>query len=287
MLADSAFVSALRPANRRGPPGPRPARSFAPAARGCAGRCRTDPWSAFSTPTSVTRGKSWPFVSICVPIRISVAPLSTSPSTAASVPLRLVASRSRRATRALGKSASSSSPTRCVPAPTAIRSLPQVRQAQRACARCAAVMAAQLARLFACTVIRASQRAHSSTLLHCGQNNAGAKPRRFKNSSTWLPAARCRSIARDERRGERLALACRFKIEDAHLRLTGRADAPRHVELAVAAWPLRCGSSRAMAWRTRARRARRALRAHDGQVACRIAKAASAACTKDRAPRRR
>ena len=62
--------SAPRPAARRGPARPATCTivcaSRSPARKSALNR----PWSAFSTTTSVTFGKSWPLVSICVPTRM-------------------------------------------------------------------------------------------------------------------------------------------------------------------------------------------------------------------------
>ena len=121
----------------------------------------------------------------------------------------------------------------------------------------------------------------------CGQNNAGAKPRRFRNSSTWLPAVRCWPIAATNGVDSACRLAWRFRST------TRTRGAP--------ALPMRRGSAQlpVAALRRvveRLERRRRgaehdghvqALRAHDGEIARRVAKAASAACTRRRAPRRR
>ena len=63
------------------------------------------PTSAETTPTSVTRGKSWPLAIICVPTSTSMSPRLNRPSRSVSAPLRRMASRSSRATRAPGQRA--------------------------------------------------------------------------------------------------------------------------------------------------------------------------------------
>ena len=73
--------------------------------------------SAQTTPTRVTWGKSWPLAIIWVPTRISTFPASIVPPGAVA-PLRVVVSRSRRAMRAAGRSAASSSSSRSVPSPS-------------------------------------------------------------------------------------------------------------------------------------------------------------------------
>ena len=76
---------------------------------------------ACSTPTSVTPGKSWPFVTICVPTRTSISPACMR-ARIASRPLPASArspavSRSRRATRASGKRSRTIASTCSVPMP--------------------------------------------------------------------------------------------------------------------------------------------------------------------------
>ena len=76
---------------------------------------RPSPTSASTTPTSVTRGKSWPLAIICVPTRMSVSPASKAASTRATAPRRTARSRSSRSTRASGSAARTASSTFSVP----------------------------------------------------------------------------------------------------------------------------------------------------------------------------
>ena len=66
--------SAPRRLARRARRGRRPARWSARAARRARKSVLKRPWSALSTTTSVTFGKSWPLVTICVPTRMRASP---------------------------------------------------------------------------------------------------------------------------------------------------------------------------------------------------------------------
>ena len=69
-------------------------------------------------PTSVSFGKWWPLDSICVPTRISAAPLAASSSAASIAPFDWVLSLSIRTTRLAGKRHCKASSSRCVPSPS-------------------------------------------------------------------------------------------------------------------------------------------------------------------------
>jgi hypothetical protein len=84
--------------------------------------------SAATTPTSVTPGKSWPFVTICVPTSTSSSRRAKRASSAAVSSAVLTASRSSRATRASGKRPRTACSTCSVPTPTPRRSPPHVGQ---------------------------------------------------------------------------------------------------------------------------------------------------------------
>ena len=86
------------------------------------------PWSALSTTTSVTFGKSCPLVTICVPTRMRASPDDMRRMTSSSSPRRLTTSRSSRAMRTPGKSAASVSSMRSVPWPTGFTAKPHCRQ---------------------------------------------------------------------------------------------------------------------------------------------------------------
>jgi hypothetical protein len=79
------------------------------------------PWSALSTTTRVTLGKSWPLVTICVPTRMRASPLATRLTTDSRSPRRRTTSRSRRAMGMVGNSPASVSSTRSVLANVAHR----------------------------------------------------------------------------------------------------------------------------------------------------------------------
>src|SRR5216684_3788889 len=76
--------------------------------------------SAFTTPTSVTCGRSNPFASICVPTITCASPERMRSYAAAWAPFARMASRSRRITFARGTVARTSSSTRCVPTPSCL-----------------------------------------------------------------------------------------------------------------------------------------------------------------------
>ena len=228
------------------------------------GSVPNSPWSAFSTPTSVTRGKSWPFVEhLRADQDVDVRPLATSSSTrrqrafAAACcrgPAAPIARAAETAPRARRRRAA------CLRRPRSARRRTSGTTI-RACACGAAVMAAQLARARVHRETRVAARALLARPCSSGQNSAGAKPRRFKNSSTWLPAARCCADRGDERRRQRLAARVPLQVDDPHARHARRADPPRHLELAIA--PLRRALREALE-----RRRRRAEHAPARRAGC-------------------
>ena len=108
----TASARSPRPAARRGRRGRPPASAAGtcaprPGSRPCPG-----PTSAEITPTSVTRGKSWPLAIICVPTSMSSSPAAKRDSSDVSAPLRRTASRSTRPIRAVRKPRAPGAPRR-------------------------------------------------------------------------------------------------------------------------------------------------------------------------------
>ena len=133
--------------SRRGRRGRRPASAAGTSAPPPGSPRSPRPTSAEITPTSVTRGKSWPLAIICVPTRTSSSRAANFARSAAIAPRLRIVSRSTRATRAPGNRSRTSASTRSVPKPTSSMNLPaQLAQTFGSGDRVVAVVAARAVR---------------------------------------------------------------------------------------------------------------------------------------------
>ncbi len=182
-------------------------------------------------------------------------------------------SRSSRPIRAPGNSAASSSSTRCVPAPTAMRSPPHVLQTHSSLCSRAAVMTAQRARARVhrepSVAARALQR-----VLALGAEERGREAAPVQEQQHLVAGREVLADRGDERRRQRLAARVLLEVDDPHARHARRADPPRHLELAIAAL-LRVREALERRRRGREHHGHaEPARAHDREIARRVTKAA-------------
>ena len=224
------------------------------------------PMSADTTPTSVTCGKSWPLAIICVPTSTSISRAANRARTAPIAPRRCIVSRSTRATRAPGQ-------RRAAPPARRARSRRRCTRGTRPCRTDTSPAAAPCGRSSGtapaparrCTVSVTAQLGHSAVLPHPRHSSDGAYPRRFR--STMACSRRARHACSASRSGwlqDDVGALLREHVAHVHdphvgertvvdaLRACGRS---RYVPRTHAA------TSRATAWPSPGRPARRASRA--------------------------
>ena len=183
--------------------------------------------SALMTPTSVTCGRSWPFVTICVPTRMSTSRARTRSRTF-SICLPVATSRSSRAMRAVGERGGErllellgAEPLERDAVGVALRA---ARRAAAPRSRTSGTASCRPCCLW--NVSATEQCGHDASSPHPSHRMLGAKPRRFRKRivcsfaasvssiARWseqadaLVAGRARADARADRRSRRCGISC-------------------------------------------------------------------------------